>query len=61
MRAPTARGAFDRERTAIAGDHAERMREDAIEVLLAHREADHADVATIPVQHGDCELIRICC
>ena len=50
MRMAAMRRAVDGERAAVAAHHPLRMREDAIEILLAHREADHADVATIALK-----------
>ena len=35
------------------------MGEDALEIVLAHREADHANPGFIAPQHGDRQLIGI--
>src|SRR5690242_2671994 len=59
MRMASMRWTVDGECTAVATDHALRMRENAVEILFAHREADHADVRVISLQQRDGEIIRV--
>src|SRR5690606_20095038 len=59
VRRAAAGGPVDREGPAITADHAERMGIEAVEVFLAHREADHPDPATVATEQPHRELVRV--
>src|SRR5437868_11606178 len=48
-----------RVRTTVGAHHALCVRENAIEIVLAHREADHADVPLAALQEGNGERVRL--
>src|SRR6476660_7956535 len=50
--------AIGRVGAAIGAYHSLRMGEDTLEVVLAHREADHADVSLAALQERDRERVR---
>ena len=59
MGAPAPGRAVGREPAAVGADHGERVGQDPLEVLLAHRESQHADPALTPAQQGDGGLVRL--
>ena len=61
MRMPTARRSVDGERAAVAAHHSVRMRQNAREVVFAHREPDHADVCAVSLEQRDGRGVRSAC
>src|SRR5205085_815732 len=47
-----------RECAAVAADHRVPMRENAIEIVLAHRETNHAHAAPIALEQRDGHVVR---
>ena len=44
---------------AIARHHASRVGEDPVEILLAHRESDHADATAVAIEHRYGQVVRV--
>src|SRR5206468_12835448 len=59
MRVAFVRRTVEGVRAAVGADHTLRMREDALEIVLAHREADHADVSLTALEQRDGERVRL--
>src|SRR5690348_18423763 len=59
MRMTLVRRAVDGVGTAIGADHALRMRENALEILFAHREPDHSHLALATLEQGDRKRVRL--
>src|SRR4029079_10039117 len=59
MRMAAARRAVGREGAAVAADHSLRVGEDAVEIVFAHREPNHADAAAASLQQRHGHGVRI--